>query len=173
MPRAGASPSPRPSPFPSPSRTPAYPETPGARGLTWRRRPRARARGRPLILVGSFGPAKPALQRVRKRAAGGSGWWGVRGPAGRRAEAARCPGCGPAAGRRAKAGLLCEGWRRRRRMGSTLRGRVSGERRPAPRSASSRRTGRQLGWWTPGLLGVGLVRPRGERAARDEWRAFS
>lgn len=173
MPRSGASPSPpRPSPSPSLSRTPAYPETPGARGLTRRRRPRARARGRPPIPVGSLRPvAKPARPPVRKGVAGGSGCGGEDGSrpgGGRGRRGVRAAAQRPGAGRRP--GPLCEG--RQWLMGSEHRGRVSGERRPAPRSASSRRTGGQLGsrarafsaWGWPG---------REARAARLELQALA
>lgn len=94
-------------------------------------------------------------------------WRGGREPAGRRAEAARCPGGGPAAGRRAKAEQLSEGRRRRRRRPSSARrGRVSGERRPAPRSGAhprAWRTGSRAADPGPSRRGVGmgLAGPRG------------
>lgn len=172
MPRPGASPSPpRPSPSPSFSRTPAYPETPGARGLTRRQRPRARPRGRPPIRVGSLRPAKPARPPVRKGTAGGSGCGGEdesRPGGGRGRRGARAAAQRPSAGRRP--GRLCEG--RQWLTGSVHRGRVSGERRPAPRSASLRRTGGQLGGRAPASSAWSWPAREG-RAARLERRALA
>lgn len=93
-------------------------------------------------------------------------WRGGREPAGRRAEAARCPGGGPAAGRRAKAEQLFEGRRRRRRRrtGWALRGRVSGERILAPGGLAAWQPGSGAADHGPSRRGVGLGRtgPPGE-----------
>lgn len=123
-------------------------------------------------------PPRESCTPAGKKGSGGRVrmWRGGREPAGRRAEAARCPGGGPAAGRRAKAEQLSEGRRRRRRRPSSARrGRVSGERRPAPRSASSRLAdwqpgGRSRAFSARGWHGVGGA-ARG-RAARLRQRAF-
>lgn len=101
-------------PFPLPRTDSSLPGDAGALG-PWRRRSRAWARGRPSTGVGSLRPAKPAGKK------GGGGrvrmWRGGQEPAGWRASAARCPGGGPAAGRRPAGSVSAGGGVRARRAG--------------------------------------------------------
>lgn len=151
-----------PLPLSPTSRTPAYPETPGARGHTQRRDGPGRGAGR----RSESAPSAPRSLQAGKKGGGGRVrmWRGGREPARRRAAARWPSGRAPDEGR----ARLGEG--RRLRTSSARRGRVSGERRPAPQSASSGPAG---SWWpNPGLRGVGLAGPlvNCERRAASTWR---
>lgn len=138
MPRAGASPSPpRPSPSPFPLLTdsclPRDARSPRTHSATETAGPGAGQAADPSQLP----QPREACTPVRKGAAGGSGCGGEDGsrPDGgrRRRRGARAVAERSGAGRRP--GPAREG--RRLRTSSARRGRVSGERRPAPQSASS------------------------------------